>query len=35
MNKLLELLDNELYFIGIVIALMIAGFALGFLFGSL
>jgi hypothetical protein len=30
-----ELLDNEVYFVGIVLALMIAGFALGFLFESL
>ena len=35
MHKLLELFDNEVYFVGIMIALMTAGFALGFLFGSL
>jgi len=35
MHKLMELFDNEVYFVGIMLALMIAGFAAGFLFGSL
>jgi hypothetical protein len=35
MRKLLELFDNEVYFVGIMIALMTAAFVLGFLLGLL